>query len=167
MGFISSASISKDFKIPGYNIGIKTGTSQKLIDGEYSNGKSLNSAVMVAPIDDKPIIALLIIDTPANTGFASTIAVPPLRDLMEIVLRYRNVKPNVDAADAAGATKNAIKVPDLTGKTLSQAAAVLENLGLSCSGEAMDPAADPVVVDQYPKAGAAIVRGYKVYVYGE
>jgi stage V sporulation protein D (sporulation-specific penicillin-binding protein) len=167
MGFISSASTSKDFKIPGYNIGVKTGTSQKLIDGEYSNGKSLNSAVIVAPIDDKPIIALLIVDTPANTGFASTIAVPPLRDLMEIVLRYRNVKPTVDAADTAEAAKNAIKVPNLKGKTLSQATEALKKLGLVCSGEAMGTAKDPKVTDQYPKAGSAIVKGYKVYVYGE
>jgi stage V sporulation protein D (sporulation-specific penicillin-binding protein) len=167
MGFISTSSTSDNYKIPGYNIGIKTGTSQKLIDGVYSKGKSLNSAVLVAPIDDKPLVAFLIVDTPAIDGYASAIAVPPLRDLMEIVLRYRNIKPQIDTADALLAAKDAIKVPDLTGKTLSEATEILANLGLACSGEAMNAAADPIIADQYPKAGAAIVKGYKVYVYGE
>jgi stage V sporulation protein D (sporulation-specific penicillin-binding protein) len=169
MAFISETSPNEGFRIPGYNLGVKTGTSQKLIAGEYSNAKSLVSAVMVAPIDvpGHQMVGLLIVDTPESTGFASTIAVPPLRDLMEQVLRYKNIKPNSDVDDGDSKAETKIKVPKLKGKTLSEATEILEGLGLVCSAEGMDANANPKVVDQYPKAGEEVAEGDLVYVYGK
>ena len=48
--------------IPGYRIGGKTGTAQKVVDGRYAQGKYICSFMGIAPTDDPQIVVLAIVD---------------------------------------------------------------------------------------------------------
>ena len=48
--------------LPGYRLGGKTGTAQKVIDGVYAQGKYICSFISVAPVDDPQIVVLAIVD---------------------------------------------------------------------------------------------------------
>src|SRR5699024_9122836 len=51
--------------VPGYRIGGKTGTAQKVIDGKYAPGKYISSFAAVAPADDPKIVVLVVVDEPS------------------------------------------------------------------------------------------------------
>lgn len=79
--------------IPGYRVGGKTGTAQKVIDGKYANGKYISSFIGMAPIDDPRIVVLTIIDepTPDRPYYGGTIAAPIAKRVIEDTLTYLNV----------------------------------------------------------------------------
>lgn len=50
--------------IPGYRVGGKTGTAEKVVNGRYSANKRFNAFVAVFPIDDPQYLTLVILDEP-------------------------------------------------------------------------------------------------------
>jgi cell division protein FtsI (penicillin-binding protein 3) len=51
-------------EVPGYRVGGKTGTAEKVVNGRYSNDKRFNAFVAAFPMDDPEYIVLSIIDEP-------------------------------------------------------------------------------------------------------
>ena len=69
--------------LPGYRLGGKTGTAQKVIDGVYAQGKYICSFISVAPVDDPQIVVLAIVDEPTDVvAFGSTTAGPIIKEVM-------------------------------------------------------------------------------------
>ncbi len=62
--------------VPGYNVGGKTGTAEKVEHGRYSATKRLNSFLAAFPIDDPQYVVLVVIDEPEpeKEGGAATAA---------------------------------------------------------------------------------------------
>jgi cell division protein FtsI (penicillin-binding protein 3) len=54
----------KKAEVPGYRVGGKTGTAEKVINGRYSSDKRFNAFVAAFPMDDPQYIVLSIIDEP-------------------------------------------------------------------------------------------------------
>lgn len=84
-------------EITGYTVGGKTGTADKIIDGEYSD-QTMASFVGIAPIDDPKIVVAVVVDSPAHefrTGGSA--AAPAFAEIMEAALHTMGVPP-----DAAG-----------------------------------------------------------------
>ncbi|HVZ15178.1 MAG TPA: penicillin-binding protein 2 [Bauldia sp.] len=50
--------------VPGYMVGGKTGTAQKVIDRHYSNTHRINSFLAAFPIDDPQYVVLVMLDDP-------------------------------------------------------------------------------------------------------
>ncbi|MEJ0097788.1 MAG: penicillin-binding protein 2 [Bauldia sp.] len=50
--------------VPGYMVGGKTGTAQKVVDGRYSANKRLNSFLAAFPIDNPQYVVLVVLDDP-------------------------------------------------------------------------------------------------------
>ena len=50
--------------VPGYYVGGKTGTSEKVVGGRYSKDKVLNSFIAVLPADDPRYLVLIMLDEP-------------------------------------------------------------------------------------------------------
>lgn len=54
----------KRAEVPGYRVGGKTGTAEKVVNGRYSGDKRFNAFVASFPMDDPQYIVLTIIDEP-------------------------------------------------------------------------------------------------------
>jgi cell division protein FtsI (penicillin-binding protein 3) len=50
--------------VPGYNVGGKTGTAEKVENGKYSSNKRLNSFLAAFPMDDPQYVVLVVLDEP-------------------------------------------------------------------------------------------------------
>jgi len=117
-------------KIPGYNIGIKTGTTFKLINGEYSESHVIGSMVLIAPIENPQFVALVLCDTPRVGYYGIGTAGPVVNEIATELLRYLNVKPSYTAEEIDRMNNKNLAVADYTGWTLGDAKASLERLGL-------------------------------------
>lgn len=82
---------AKIMHIDGYDIGGKTGTAQKTINGKISK-QTYSSVVAVAPTEDPKFTLLCIVDSPKGVQYGSATAGPAAKDIMQNVLRYLNVK---------------------------------------------------------------------------
>ena len=78
----------KRAKLPGYRVGGKTATSEKL---PRSLKKYISSFLGFAPADDPQVIALITIDEPVGIYYGGTIAAPVLREIFENILPYLGV----------------------------------------------------------------------------
>ncbi len=154
--------------IPGYRVGGKTGTADKVINGRYAKGKVYCSFLGIAPSDDPEIIVLFIVDEPAGAvHYASTMAVPYARDFLEDALVYMQVEPKYTSSEAANLSTGTVTVPSLTGYTVEQASAVLSKLGLGTIVMPENSTAAQEVIDQYPKAQTKVNGDSSVYIYTE
>jgi len=50
--------------VPGYFVGGKTGTAEKVVNGRYSNDKRFNAFLAAFPVDDPQYIVLVVLDEP-------------------------------------------------------------------------------------------------------
>ena len=81
--------------IPGYEVGGKTGTAQKLdrATGRYSRAPGVLSFVGFAPVDDPRIVMLVMLDEPKNEKWGSEAAAPIFAAIGKEALRYLHVAP--------------------------------------------------------------------------
>jgi cell division protein FtsI (penicillin-binding protein 3) len=132
--------------IPGYDVGGKTGTAQKMDPAikRYSHAPGVLSFIGVAPADDPRFVMLVMLDEPKNEKWGSEAAAPIFASIGREVLRYLEVPPRdgqpiqLVSADRRG-TPAVIPVtaavapdpslmPDLRGKPLREALATLAAL---------------------------------------
>ena len=73
----------KRAKLPGYRVGGKTATSEKL---PRSLKKYISSFLGFAPADDPQVIALITIDEPVGIYYGGTIAAPVVADIFSNIL---------------------------------------------------------------------------------
>ena len=82
-------------KIPGYNLGGKTGTAQKpsIKKRGYEEGVYISSFVGAVPIGDPKAIILVSIDHPKKNYYGSTVAGPVFKKLALRVIDRMNIPP--------------------------------------------------------------------------
>jgi cell division protein FtsI (penicillin-binding protein 3) len=51
-------------EVPGYYVGGKTGTAEKVVNGRYSNDKRFNAFVAQFPANDPDYVVLVVLDEP-------------------------------------------------------------------------------------------------------
>ncbi len=151
-------------QIAGYRIGGKTGTADKVTNGQY-NGEVYASFIALAPIDDPKLAILMIVDEPQGLHFGSQTAAPGVRTILEESLRYMKVPPSYTPDELAEIEKTAVAVPDIIGKNYSEAVVLLQNAGLANTVWPSYDGTDFVIVDQYPKSSAKAQKGETVFVY--
>lgn len=78
----------KRAKLPGYRVGGKTATSEKL---PRSLKKYISSFLGFAPVDDPQVIALITIDEPVGIYYGGTIAAPVVADIFSNILPYLDI----------------------------------------------------------------------------
>ena len=78
----------KRAKLPGYRVGGKTATSEKL---PRSLKKYISSFLGFAPADDPQVIALITIDEPVGIYYGGTIAAPVVADIFSTILPYLDI----------------------------------------------------------------------------
>ena len=146
----------KNAYIEGYRVGGKTGTAQVYIDGKVSQDVHIGSFIGFAPAD-QPRFAILVIvdaaDVPVDYG--GTTAAPFARMVIEDTLAYLGYKK-------AGETEQKkVTVPNLIGKTVSEAEKLLRSLPLKAETDGVSD----VVTEQMPPEGASLYAGGQVMLY--
>ena len=171
-------------KIPGYTVAGKTGTAEKLIDGQYSDDDHNASFVGFVPSRAPVLVAQVMIDTPRGGRFTGgAVAAPVFQRFAAAALRYLAVPPTVNsnppvlieprpapgvasmpvqhripdpvaAAPAMGPPMPCCRMPDVRGLSARQA---LEVLGRSRLVARLDGVG--VVVSHEPAPGEPIDHG--------
>jgi len=145
--------------VPGYRIGGKTGTAEKL-DQVYEPGqeKYALSFLGFAPIDDPQIAILVVLDEPAEANYGSIIAAPVVGAIMADVLPYLGIEPQYTEEELAAGNS---KVPDVVGEIVHDAHAEVRNeyLTVNVVGTGAN------VVRQVPEAGTVVSKWSTVILY--
>lgn len=136
--------------IEGIRVGGKSGTTQKMTETGYENEVVVVSFIGVAPIDDPQYVVLVVVDEPQNEFLGSLVAAPIAKGVLEDILRYKNIVPDIEA-------KSEIKIPELIGITLEEAMIKLDELGLFYSTTPVGVEDHTLLVtNQYPVAGTVV-----------
>ncbi len=143
--------------VPGYRVGGKSGTSQKLdtaMDDDY-----IASYVGVAPCDDPEIAILIFFDEPrTHSYYGGTLSGPVVGDLMGEILPYIGIEPVYTDEEKANISKN---VNYVTGENVTDARVTLQRAGFNVkvvgSGD--------TVVAQFPTNSMKVQKGSVVVLY--
>jgi membrane peptidoglycan carboxypeptidase len=172
---VVSDGTAKRANIEGYTVAGKTGTAQKLIDGQYSHSDHYASFVGFAP-SRNPVLAMVVVIDSAkgpNGDHGGTVAAPIFKNIAEPALRYLGVPSTINPAspvmvarhDSAGVapTNGAGReepvisliadgppgtVPDVRGMSAREAVRKLVTLGLNAHASG-----DGIVVSQSLEPG--------------
>lgn len=141
-----------------YKIGGKTGTSQISVDGSYDNDDSLYSVVIIAPIDDPQIVYYTSVLNPATTypqEYMEKYTASTINNTLDYLLQ-EEISTSTKEEKASQIT-----VPDVKGKSESEAATNLAEEGLNYkyigSGN---------VSNQYPEEGSSYIENGEVILLG-
>ena len=78
-------------KIKGVKVAGKTGTSQKIDKGKYSNQKYYATFFGFAPAEDPKIAVIVIFDEPRPYYFGGVVSAPVFKRIVEKTLKYLSI----------------------------------------------------------------------------
>ena len=83
------------------------------------------------PADNPEYVILVVVDEQSSGNYyGSIVATPYAKMVFEGIIKYKNMQPNDSlAVDLKKMEKN-IEMPNLVGKSLSEAVGIIKNLGL-------------------------------------
>ena len=159
---------AKSAAIDGWNVAGKTGTSKKLIDGQYSEKEFISSFVGYFPYENPQLLCLIIIDSPdvsRNLHWGGISAAPVFKSVMDRII-------NIDKSITISRSKNLrvknkpiliqknykikieyVEMRNLIGKTVRDAFSDLKKVGIKpqISGSGL-------IVSQSIEAGTKIEK---------
>lgn len=150
----------KNAKVPGYSIGGKTGTSEKI--GQGGGSERIVSFIGFAPADDPQVVVLVMLDTPSHSSgiyiSGGQMAAPTVGKIMADILPYMGVEAKYTEQESLSVD---VTAPNVIGCDESTASSKLSSRGLNYriigSGS--------VVTDQVPAAGTSIPGTSTVILY--
>ena len=153
--------------LPGYRLGGKTGTAQKVINGSYAQGHYVCSFIGMAPADNPQIVVLAIVDEPTGVmQFGSTTAGPIIKEVMSNTLKYLGVEPKYTEEEKSENIKNKVIVPDVRGLAIEDAIKVLEESKLKANIDSdMNIKEGTVIKDMFPKPGINVNEDSLISIY--
>lgn len=144
--------------VPGYDIGGKTGTAQKYENGSIARGKYISSFIGTYPASNPEYVLLFCVDEPsAGAYYGSVVAAPYGKEIFSALFKHLNIEP-INLEDDLKKVEKNITMPDLVGKSLTEAINALIELGLTyeIDGEG------GVILDQLPPAGTKLFKNANV-----
>lgn len=147
--------------LPGFRIGGKTATSEKL---PRSSKKYISSFIGFAPADDPKVIAIVLIDEPVGIYYGGTIAAPVISELFDNVLPYLGVEPNYTKEEEEKLKIGTLIMPDVVGLTEKEGRKLLKEYEL---GDIYIIGEGEVIREQFPIAGEVIDRNSDLILYLE
>ena len=135
----------KSAAIRGWNVAGKTGTSKKLINGQYSESEFISSFVGFFPSENPQLLCLIILDSPdasRNLHWGSMSAAPVFKSVMDRVI---NIDESISVSRKSKDKINNepvliqnniermieyVEMPDLYGKTVREAFSELKKIGI-------------------------------------
>ena len=90
--------------VPGFNVGVKTGTATIPTVGGYLADATIASIIGFFPYEDPKAVVLVKIDHPKDSPWGSQTAAPVFSALARELLIYWRVQPNVPTTTTATPT---------------------------------------------------------------
>jgi len=157
----------KKARIDGYRIAGKTGSANKVVEGEkaYSATKFICTFVAIAPVEDPQITLLIVIDEPREgTQSGSESAAPIARNVLEGTLKYLGINQNVKIDE--NNSQKTLQVPELKNMSYTQATEMLQSMNLVPTFEQGVVVEEKShVVSSFPSAGEMVEPRSKVMLY--
>ncbi len=146
--------------IPGYRIGGKTATSQKLPRG---SGKYIASFLAFAPAENPVVMGLVIIDEPQGVYYGGAIAGPVMKEVFANALPYLGIKPIYNEKELELDEVKVIEVPQFENMKVKDAKdlAYKQSLIIQVEGNG------ELVRSQFPIPGEIINKTSKIILYTE
>lgn len=82
----------KKARIAGVSVAGKTGTAQKVINGNYSHNKYFATFYGFAPVEDPKLAVIVVVDEPHPDYFGGTVAAPVFQEVVRDSLKYLAAK---------------------------------------------------------------------------
>ncbi|MCI8815443.1 MAG: PASTA domain-containing protein [Angelakisella sp.] len=150
----------KNSYIPGYRIGGKTGTSEKIdLMNKTGEDRKVLSFVGIAPMDDPQIACLVLLDEPTLVNeYGSTIAAPVVGSILADVLPYLGMEKVYTEEELK---KLDVYVENQVAKVAHDAQSACTRTGLN----ARIIGGGGTVVSQIPAAGSTVPKGSTIMLY--
>jgi stage V sporulation protein D (sporulation-specific penicillin-binding protein) len=145
--------------LPGFRVGGKTATSEKL---PRRSGKYISSFIGFAPANDPKVIAIVLIEDPVGIYYGGTIAAPVIADLFNNILPYLGIEESYTEAEIEKYHIGTIEMPDFIGKTRKEAKELMKAYEF---GELYSLGEGDIVTEQFPLAGEKIEKGSDLVLY--
>jgi hypothetical protein len=127
----------------------------------YADGKYRLSFIAYLPVEDPQYIALALIDSPIREAEGSTSAAPMLREVLENIIKYKNILPNEEIPSNKNTIIAGENMPDLVNTTTAYATIALNGMAMDykCvgNGDRIDR--------QFPSAGSKVTPGSEIILY--
>ena len=127
---VVSSGGGKHAKIDGYDIGGKTGTAQKYQNGAIADGKYVASFIGFYPTDKPRYTVLVVVDEPSGAYYGGVVAAPVAKSIFQAIFDTCETPRDENLYSRDRLEHADIKVPNLIGKTLTEAVRILTALGL-------------------------------------
>jgi cell division protein FtsI (penicillin-binding protein 3) len=190
-GVVAVGGTGERAALANFQLAAKTGTTRRVVDGRYAPGQYTASFAALFPADDPQLVVVMKIDNPQKGSyFAAQTAAPVTRSMLEQALaartvaldraRLSNVAPTAERAPleepdglvpyvvsvpyAPDSTRAqpARAVPDVTGRSLREAARTLHRRGFRVVVKGWG-----VVHHSWPAAGDNAAAGSTVTLFAE
>ncbi len=158
---VVSEGTGKKAYLPGFRIGGKTATSEKL---PRSSNKYIASFVGFAPAEDPEVIAIVMIDEPEGIYYGGTIAAPVIQELFADVLPYLGIEEQYTQKEAEDYQIASFPVPALVGLSAEDAKELLKSYEF---GEIYYLGEGDTIREQFPLAGETVNQNSDLILYME
>lgn len=145
--------------LPGFRVGGKTATSEKL---PRRSGKYISSFIGFAPADDPQVIALVLIDEPVGIYYGGTIAAPVIAELFDNILPYMGIEERYTEEEKKEFKVGTFEVPNFIGKSREE---MKDLLKIYDFGEIYTLGEGQVVTEQFPLPGESVNRNSSLVLY--
>lgn len=147
--------------LPGFQIGGKTATSEKL---PRRSNKYISSFIGFAPSANPQIIGIVLIDEPTGIYYGGTIAAPVISEVYDNVLPYLGITPQYSEDEIKEYNIGKIEMPSLTGLKKSEIKKAVKDYEI---GEIYYLGEGESVKEQFPLAGDMINKNSDLILYLE
>ena len=141
--------------IPGYRIGGKTATSEKL---PRRSGKYIASFLTFAPAENPQVLSLVLINEPQGNYYGGSVAGPVMKELLQNILPYLGIETIYSQKELEMEEVQKITVPDFVGMTVQEAKKALyeQEIDYEIQGEG------EIITTQFPKSGEEVNKNTKI-----
>lgn len=106
---VSNEGTARRAVIEGFSVAGKTGTTQKIIEGKYSNRHHVASFVGYFPANDPRVVITVVVDEPKMKkgflGYGGVVAAPSFQRVGEGIISYWGLKPESKDNEVASRTR--------------------------------------------------------------
>lgn len=145
--------------LPGFRIGGKTATSEKL---PRSLNTYISSFIGFAPAENPQVLALVLIDEPEGIYYGGTIAAPVISEVFAQILPYLGIEKKYSEDELKLKNVGCLTVPELTGMTKTEVKKLLLAYEF---GEIFYEGDGDIVTEQFPLPGDLVNKKSSLILY--